>query len=67
MERPLVTRKIIEMLDSQNAKGYAKYGKTIDDAPYGDYDWKLMAMEELIDLVQYQQKEIQRLEKLLNP
>jgi 3-dehydroquinate synthase class II len=67
MERPLVTQKIIELLDKQNEKGLRKHGKTIDDAKVEYYDWRLMAIEELIDLVQYQQKEIMRLERLLNP
>ena len=67
MERPIVTQRIIELLDKQNEKGLRKYGTTIDEAKDEHYDWRLMAIEELIDLVQYQQKEIMRLERLLNP
>lgn len=65
--RPEVTIRIIELLDKQNAKGKAKYGSTIDQALDQHYDWKLMAMEEMVDLIQYQQKEIMRLERLLTP
>ncbi|MNC09459.1 hypothetical protein D3C75_570820 [compost metagenome] len=67
LPRPEVTNRIITLMDAQNAKGLAKYGTTIDEAKDANYDWLLMAMEELIDLVQYQQKEIMRLERLLNP
>lgn len=49
-----VTTRIIALMDAQNAKGLAKYGTTIDQAKDADYDWRLMAMEELIDLAQYQ-------------
>ncbi|WP_145148537.1 hypothetical protein [Paenibacillus xylanexedens] len=66
-KRPEVTTRIIELLDKQNEKGIAKYGSTIDQAADQYYDWKLMAMEEMVDLIQYQQKEIMRLERLLNP
>lgn len=62
-----ITKRIIELLQRQNAKGLEKYGHTLDDCPADKYDWKLMAMEELIDLVQYQQKEIIRMEQLLTP
>lgn len=58
--RPVVTQRIIALLDQQNAKGRTKYGTTIDDAPDEAYDWPIMAMEEAIDLMQYQQKEIMR-------
>ncbi|WP_090738453.1 hypothetical protein [Paenibacillus sp. Mc5Re-14] len=67
IERPEVTRRIIELLDKQNEKGLKKYGTTIDQVSDMAYDWKLMALEEAIDLIQYQQKEIMRLERLLNP
>jgi hypothetical protein len=62
-----VMNRIIELLEKQTSKGLAKYGHTLDDCPDDKYDWRLMALEELIDLVQYQQKEIIRLERLLNP
>ncbi|MCF2719259.1 hypothetical protein LWE69_19655 [Paenibacillus sp. UKAQ_18] len=67
IKRPEVTQRIIELLDKQNEKGLKKYGTTIDQVSDQSYDWKLMAMEEMVDLIQYQQKEIMRLERLLNP
>lgn len=62
-----IEERIIELLYKQRAKGLSKYGHTLDECPDNKFDWKLMAMEELIDLAQYQQKEIIRLERLLNP
>ncbi|CCC85723.1 hypothetical protein G7L40_21010 [Paenibacillus polymyxa] len=67
IKRPEVTQRIIELLDKQNEKGLKKYGTTIDQVSDMAYDWKLMALEEAIDLIQYQQKEIMRLERLLTP
>ncbi|MFT9370128.1 hypothetical protein [Paenibacillus polymyxa] len=67
IERPEVTRRIIELLDKQNEKGLKKYGTTIDQVSDMAYDWKLMALEEATDLIQYLQKEVIRLERLLNP
>ncbi|MEE4581559.1 hypothetical protein [Paenibacillus polymyxa] len=67
IKRPEVTQRIIELLDKQNEKGLKKYGTTIEQVSDMAYDWKLMALEEAIDLIQYQQKEIMRLERLLNP
>lgn len=64
-QRPITTQRVIDMLDAQNAKGVAKYGTTIDEAQDGSYDWRIMAMEEMIDGLQYQQKEIMRLESEL--
>ena len=63
----VVIKRIVELLEKQTAKGHKKYGHTLDDCPDDKYDWRLMAMEELIDCIQYQQKEIVRLERLLNP
>jgi hypothetical protein len=60
-----VKGRIIELLNKQTEKGLSKYGHTLDDCPDEKYDWRLMAMEELIDLAQYQQKEIVRLENEL--
>ncbi|MDG0053036.1 hypothetical protein MMB75_05035 [Paenibacillus sp. P2(2022)] len=67
VDRPEVTRRIIELLDKQNEKGLKKYGTTIDQVSDMAYDWKLMALEEAADLIQYLQKEVIRLERLLNP
>lgn len=65
--RPEVTQRIIELLDKQNEKGLKKYGTTIDQVSDMVYDWKLMALEEAVDLIQYLQKEVIRLERMLNP
>ena len=60
-------RNIIDrVLDKQNAKGMATYGQTLDDCPDEAYDWKMMAIEELVDGIQYLAKENQRLEKKIN-
>ena len=53
-------------LDKQNAKGLATYNKRLEDCNDDDYNWQLMALEELIDALQYQQMEIRRLTNLLN-
>jgi hypothetical protein len=65
--RDTVKGRIIEMLNKQTDKGLEKYGHTLDQCPDEKYDWRLMVIEELIDCIQYQQKEIQRLERLLSP
>ena len=60
-------REVIDrVLDKQNAKGMATYGQTLDDCPDEAYDWKMMAIEELVDGIQYLAKENQRLEKKIN-
>ena len=57
-------RNVIDrVLDKQNAKGMATYGQTLDDCPDDDYDWNVMAIEELADGMQYLAKENQRLAK----
>lgn len=53
-------------LDKQNAKGLATYNKRLEDCNDDDYNWQMMAQEELIDALQYQQMEIRRLTNLLN-
>lgn len=50
-------------IDEQQAKGLAKYGETIDGVSVDDYDWADEAMEEMIDLLQYQQKRIMKLQR----
>lgn len=62
----MIRERIIELLDAQRAKGLERYGHSIDDCPGNKFDWRLMAMEELIDLAQYQQKELIRLQKVIN-
>lgn len=58
-----VLSTIEEHIDKQNAKGMANYGQTLDDCPVEDYNWQNMIIEELIDALQYQQKEIGRLQQ----
>ena len=62
-----VKGRIFEYFNKQTEKGLSKYGHTLDDCPDEKFDWRLMIIEELIDCIQYQQKEIIRLERLLNP
>ena len=52
-----VLKLIAEKLFYQNRKGLEKYGESIDEVGDGDYDWQDMAMEELIDGIQYVLKE----------
>ena len=63
--KEMILATIEEHIDAQNKKGVKKYGQTIDDCPADNYDWMKMALEEAIDLMQYQQKEIGRLSGLL--
>ena len=59
-------RNVIDrVLDKQNAKGMATYGQTLDDCPDESYDWNVMAIEELVDAIQYLAKENKRLNKEL--
>jgi hypothetical protein len=55
MKRPLTSQIVIDefskIIDSQDAKGFEKYGKTIDAAT--GYNWELMALEETADLQKY--------------
>ena len=57
---------IDEVLDRQNQKGMSTYGRTLDDCPDGDYDWNEMAVEELVDALQYLAKENVILRKKLS-
>jgi len=57
--------KLVERnINKQIAKGMRKYGHTLEDCPVDRYDWQAMLIEELIDALQYQQKELQRLKML---
>jgi len=60
-----IKSKILEtverVIDKQNSKGLKTYGQTLDDCPINDYDWQHMIIEELIDALQYQQKEIDKI------
>jgi len=57
--------RINKLLDQQNAKGLAEYGISLDDVDVNSYDWKNEMIMELIDALQYQTKEVIRLEKEL--
>ena len=57
---------INRVLDRQNQKGLSTYGRTLDECPDGEYDWKEMALEELIDALQYLSKENVILRKKLS-
>lgn len=54
-------QRIDNQIKAQTDKGIEKYGHSLDDCKYSKYDWLEMANQELIDLAQYQQKEIRRL------
>ncbi len=56
-----VLSTIEQHIEAQNEKGVKNYGQTLDDCPVDDYNWQTMIIEELIDALQYQQKEIKRL------
>lgn len=62
---PVTSQMVVEMIEThlqeQCDKGIHKYGQTIDQAKDQDYNWQGMAMEELIDGIQYLMKENKRL------
>ena len=58
-----VLYNIKALMDAQNEKGLKKYGQSLDDCPSYQHDWKIMIIEELIDALQYQQKEISRIKQ----
>jgi hypothetical protein len=57
MERPLISQIVInefaKIIDSQDEKGFKKYGTTIDQAENKNYNWEIMALEETADLQKY--------------
>ena len=67
MERPKTSQFVIDefakIIDSQDEKGFQKYGKSIDDANDSDYNWELMALEETADLQKYLVRRIAELKK----
>lgn len=56
-----ILNTISNHIDKQTEKGMNTYGQSLDDCPINKYDWQNMIIEELIDALQYQQKEIARL------
>ncbi|MDQ0414202.1 hypothetical protein [Mesobacillus stamsii] len=65
--RPQISQTVIDtfrrLIDDQDVKGIAKYGKAIDEALDSEYDWLMMALEESVDLAKYLTKEIVKLRK----
>lgn len=51
-----IVRLISERLGERNDKGFETYKETLDDVPWENYDWNMMAMEELLDMCQYLMK-----------
>jgi hypothetical protein len=62
-----LTHLFSSLMEERHQKGLATYGTTLDEAKDLDYDWDQMLIEELLDALQYQQKEIRRLKALLAP
>ena len=60
-----IIANISAQLDSQNGKGLAHYGKSLEDCDLSDYDWNIMINEEVIDALQYQQMEMKKIKRLL--
>jgi NTP pyrophosphatase (non-canonical NTP hydrolase) len=60
-----IIRIMSERLGERNDKGFETYGETLDDVPFENYDWNMMLIEEMLDGMQYQQKEIVRLKQEL--
>ena len=58
-----VLTNIKTLMDLQNEKGLKKYGQSLDDCPSNKHDWKIMIIEELIDALQYQQKEMLKMKE----
>lgn len=58
-----VLNTVSKIIDSQNEKGLQKYGESLDECDLNKHDWNLMIIEELIDALQYQQKEINRIKQ----
>jgi hypothetical protein len=59
----IVLGVIANLMDSQDVKGFKKYGKTLDVVPLDAYDWDLMAMEEMVDGLKYLMMENIRLKE----
>jgi hypothetical protein len=61
--RETLKRKFGIWLDQRCDKGLDTYGHELDDCPDDKFDWRDMLIEELLDGLQYQEKEIKRLKK----
>jgi len=58
-----IKQMINDILDQQEKKGIETYGQTLEQCPDDAYNWQNMALEELVDAVQYLTKENLRLQK----
>lgn len=75
MNKTLITQMVLNVMEnlltSQDIKGKDKYGRTLDTVPLEEYDWNLMAIEEMADGLKYLmmenvrlRDEVERLQKL---
>ncbi|WP_173186186.1 hypothetical protein [Paenibacillus alginolyticus] len=62
-----IIKSVIDVMFSQFKKGVDEYGKPLSACGDNEYDWRLMIIEEMVDVMKYQAMEIRRLERLLNP
>lgn len=57
MKRTQITQAVLEtigdLMDSQDIKGFSKYGLLLDDVEMDEYNWDHMAMEEMADCIKY--------------
>lgn len=57
MKRTKVTEIVLDVIgnlsDEQDRKGIKEYGVSLDDVPFGCYDWNNMAMQEMVDGLKY--------------
>ena len=58
-----IKQMINDILDQQEKKGIETYGQTLEQCDDDAYSWNVMALEELVDAVQYLTKENLRLQK----
>lgn len=63
--RETLKGKFDAWLDKRCDKGVDTYGHELDDCPDEKFDWRDMLIEELLDGLQYQEKEIRILKKRL--
>lgn len=70
--RESLKQKFNNWVDERCDKGENTYNQTLDECPDDKYDWRDMLIEELLDGLQYEEKEIKiqkkeiaRLNKLL--
>ena len=64
--RDSLKEKFNKWLDERCDKGEETYNQTLDECPNDRYDWRDMLIEELLDGLQYQEKEIKRLKEVIH-